>query len=141
MQDHEDRESRLEDFIESHEVLSNSKPSQAVFLLGGLVGRVSAYQRQPEKNVSSTLVRRYPIDYLTKQSIKEVTNEVIQMNNTYIEADDLPSTYNARYANRLPDLMLESDPGSWSLTQNELQWLYALGITYGLNDTQIDTEE
>lgn len=132
------REQRLEDFISTHEVLSNSKPHQAVFLLGGLVGRITAYQHR--EGVSSTLVRRYPIDYLTKQSIKEVTNEVIQMNNTYIEASDsLPSTYNARYTERLPDLMLEMDPSSWQLTQNEIQWIYALGITYGSNDTKIET--
>ncbi len=136
--EYHDRAERLEDFIDSHEVLSN-KPRQAVFLLGGLVGRISAYQRNEE--VSSTLVRRYPIDYLTKQSIKEVTNEVIQMNNTYIEADDkLSSAYNARYTNRLPDLMLSSDPSGWSLTQSELQWVYALGITYGMKDTHIETE-
>jgi len=134
------REHRLEEFIDSHEVLKRDGPSQAVFLLGGLVGRISAYQRK--ENVSSTLVRRYPIDYLTKQSIKEVTNEVIQMNNTYVESDDkLPPTYNNRYTNRLPTLMLDRDPGDWSMTQNELQWVYALGIAYGMNDTQIDTEE
>lgn len=134
------RADRLEDFIDSHEVLSNDDARQAVFLLGGLVGRISAYQRH--EDVSSTLVRRYPIDYLTKQSIKEVTNEVIQMNNTYIESDDnLPSTYNARYTKQLPDLMLAADPTDWSFTQNELQWLYALGITYGTNDTQIETED
>ncbi len=137
---YETREQRLDDFIDTHEVISNSDPKQAVFLLGALVGRVSAYQRR--QNVSSTLVRRYPIDYLTKQSIKEVTNEVIQMNNTYVESEDrLPSTYNARYTNRLPNLMLDSDPSGWSFPQNELQWLYALGITYGINDTQIETEE
>jgi len=136
---YQSREQRLEDFIDTHDVLRNSSARQAVFLLGGLVGRVSAYQRRNE--VSSTLVRRYPIDYLTKQSIKEVTNEVLQMNNTYVESeDDLPSTYNARYTNRLPDLMLDSDPAQWSFPQNELQWLYALGITYGMNDTQIDTD-
>ena len=137
-QPYHDRTQRLEDFIDTHAVLSSSEPHQAVFLLGGLVGRITAYQRR--EGVSSTLVRRYPIDYLTKQSVKEVTNEVIQMNNTYIESDDaLPSTYNARYTDRLPDLMLASDPSDWNLTQNELQWVYALGITYGSNDTQIDT--
>lgn len=137
---HNSRTDRLDDFIASHDVLSDSNPHQAVFILGGLVGRISAYQRQ--NGVSSTLVRRYPIDYLTKQSIKEVTNEVLQMNNTYIESDDeLPSTYNARYVDRFPDLMLSENPSQWNVPQNELQWLYALGIAYGMKDTQIDTED
>lgn len=136
---YDDREQRLKDFLESHEVLRDNPSRQAVFLLGGLVGRISAYQRR--EDVSSTLVRRYPIDYLTKQSIKEVTNEVLQMNNTYIEADEkLPPTYNARYTAYLPDLMLSSNPSDWAFPQNELQWLYALGITYGSNDTSIDSD-
>lgn len=137
--DYDSRTERLENFIEGHEVLSNPE-RQAVFLLGGLVGRLSAYQRQ--NNVSSTLVRRYPIDYITKQSIKEVTNEVLQMNNTYIESDDAVSAgLNARYVDRLPDLMLRSDPASWSFPQSELQWLYALGIAYGTNDSTLDTND
>lgn len=140
--DYESREERLTAFIEDHDVLAESEPHQAVFLLGGLVGRITALQRHPDKDVSSTLVRRYPIDYLTKQTVKEVTKEVLQMNNTYIEADDeLPSTYNARYVNLLPDMMLDSDPSSWKISQNELQWIYSLGIAYGSNDTSVNSEE
>jgi CRISPR-associated protein Cas8b/Csh1 subtype I-B len=140
--DYESREERLTAFIEDHDVLAESEPHQAVFLLGGLVGGITALQRHPDKDVSSTLVRRYPIDYLTKQTVKEVTKEVLQMNNTYIEADDkLPSTYNARYVNLLPDMMLDSDPSSWKFSQNELQWVYSLGIAYGLNDTSVNLEE
>jgi CRISPR-associated protein Cas8b/Csh1 subtype I-B len=140
--DYESREERLTAFIEDHDVLAESEPHQAVFLLGGLVGRITALQRHPDKDVSSTLVRRYPIDYLAKQTVKEVTKEVLQMNNTYIEADDeLPSTYNARYVNLLPDMMLDSDPSSWKFSQNELQWIYSLGIAYGSNDTSINSEE
>ncbi|MDY6776245.1 MAG: TM1802 family CRISPR-associated protein [Halobacteria archaeon] len=137
--EYESRAERLDDFIANHPVLDDNR-KQAVFLLGGLVGRISAYQRK--NNVSSTLVRRYPIDYLTKQSIKEVTNEVIQMNNTYIEADEQTSSgMNARYTNPLPDLMLSEDPSSWNFSQNELQWLYALGITYGNQDTSLQDND
>ncbi len=138
--EYESRESRLEDFVQSHDVLAGSESRQAVFLLGALVGRITAYQHH--EDVSSTLVRRYPIDYLTKQSIKEVTKEVLQMNNTYIDSDEnLSGSYNARFVDRLPDLMLSADPSSWSFPQSELQWLYALGIAYGNNDTSIHTEE
>lgn len=127
------REERLQTFVESHPVLDDSEPLQAVFLLGGLVGRISALQRL--NGVSSTLTRRYPVDYLTKQSIKEVTKEVLQMNETYIQSEEITSEgYNARYVDRLPDLMLGSDPSSWAVNQNELQWVYALGVAYGKND-------
>lgn len=138
-EEYESRKERLNDFIDSHPVLDD-EPKLAIFLLGGLVGRLSTYQRQ--NDVSSTLVRRYPIDYITKQSIKEVTAEVIEMNNTYIEADDETSSgMNARYTNRLPNLMLSADPSKWKFSQNEIQWLYALGITYGTNDTSVRQEE
>lgn len=127
------RSDRLDEFIESHDALSGDA-EEAVFTLGGLVGRISAYQSY--ENVSSTLIRRYPVDYLTKQTIKEVTKEVLQMNNSYGEADEKRSYQtNSRYTNRLADTMLAADPSSWRLTEPELQWLYSLGIAYGLNDS------
>ncbi|WP_231189453.1 TM1802 family CRISPR-associated protein [Haladaptatus sp. DYF46] len=135
----ESRTEQLNQFIDQHDVLKNSPERQAIFLLGGLVGRLSSYQKN--KNVSSTLVRRYPIDYLTKQSIKEVTKEVLQMNSAYIQADNRTMRMNGRYIDRLPELMLQSDPKSWAFTENELQWLYSLGIAYGIADTSDYDEE
>jgi len=129
------REQRLDDFLENHGVLAGDRRRQAVFLLGSLVGRITAFQRNPEMDVSSTLVRRYPVDYLTKQTIKEVTKEVLQTRQDYIQAENLSGQWNARYTNRLPGAMLESDPSEWSIRRDELQWLYSLGIAYGLSDT------
>ncbi|ELZ57864.1 MULTISPECIES: TM1802 family CRISPR-associated protein [unclassified Haloferax] len=134
-----DRSDRLDSFIETHEAL-DSDPKVAVFTLGGLIGRISAYQSY--KNVSSTLIRRYPIDYLTKQTVKEVTKEVLQMNNSYAEADDERSyRTNSRYTDRLTDTMLAADPADWHLSEAELQWIYSLGIAYGLSDQSMYTEE
>lgn len=42
------RTDRLDTFIDEHEALSG-EPEQAVFVLGGLVGRISAYQSHPKK--------------------------------------------------------------------------------------------
>ena len=137
--DFDSRSDRLDEFIESHDALSGDA-EEAVFTLGGLVGRISAYQSY--ENVSSTLIRRYPVDYLTKQTIKEVTKEVLQMNNSYGEADEKRSYQtNSRYTNRLADTMLAADPSSWRLTEPELQWLYSLGIAYGLNDSSSYEED
>lgn len=139
---YESQAERLEAFIDSHAVLANQESRQAVFLLGGLVGIISNFQRHPEQDISSTLVRRYPIDYLTKQSIKGVTNEVLQMANTYADAEEyFPAHQVNEYTRRLPDLMLTADPNEWTFRQSELQWLYALGIAFGSNDIPIDTEE
>lgn len=135
----DDRDARLDDFMTTHSALSGD-PEQAVFTLGGLVGRISAFQSY--ENVSSTLIRRYPVDYLTKQTVKEVTKEVLQMNNSYAEAEDNRSYQtNARYTTRLADTMLSADPQSWRLTESELQWLYSLGIAYGLSDSSLYEEE
>jgi hypothetical protein len=133
------RTDRLEEFIESHDALDGD-PEQAVFLLGALVGRVSAYQRY--EGVSSTLIRRYPIDYLTKQTVMEVSKEVLQMNNDYAEVDNNRSYWtNSRYTDRLADTMLTASPRTWRLTEVELQWLYGLGIAYGLRDSGIEEED
>lgn len=135
----EDRDARLDDFIADHGALSGD-PEQAVFTLGGLVGRISAFQSY--ENISSTLIRRYPVDYLTKQTVKEVTKEVLQMNNSYAEAEENRSYQtNARYTTRLADTMLSADPHSWRLTESELQWLYSLGIAYGLSDSSLYEDE
>ncbi len=137
--DFDNRSDRLEEFIESHDALADDA-QEAVFVLGGLIGRISAYQSYEE--ISSTLIRRYPVDYLTKQTVKEVTKEVLQMQNSYAEADEKRSyRTNSRYTDRLTDTMLATDPSSWSLTEAELQWLYSLGIAYGLNDSSLQDAE
>ncbi|UVE52259.1 hypothetical protein KU306_18190 (plasmid) [Haloferax larsenii] len=134
-----DRDDRLEQFLKNHDALSGD-PEKAVFLLGGLIGRISAYQSR--EGISSTLIRRYPVDYLTKQTAVEVTKEVLQMNNSYGEADERRSYWtNSRYTDKLPDLMLSAKPNTWSLSEAELQWLYSLGIAYGLNDTSLSEED
>ncbi|SNR61125.1 TM1802 family CRISPR-associated protein [Halorubrum vacuolatum] len=135
----ETREERLDEFIESHEALSGAS-EQAIFTLGALVGRITAYQSR--KNITSTLVRRYPVDYITKQTVKEVTKGTLQMDNTYAEADGNRSYWtNARYTDRLADTMLAEDPQSWRLTEAEIQWLYSLGIAYGLSDSSLYDED
>lgn len=133
------RAERLEQFLDSHGALSEQH-HRATFLIGGLVGRVTAYQHQ--QDISSTLVRRYPIDYLTKQTIKEVTKDVLQQDAEYAEAEEERSYWtNSRYTTRLTDTMLSADPETWPITDAELQWLYGLGITYGLNDSDIKSEQ
>jgi hypothetical protein len=68
-----------------------------------------------------------------------VTKEAIQMDNSYAQADAERSYLtNKRYTSRLADTMLSTDPGEWPITEAELQWLYSLGISYGLSDSDLD---
>jgi hypothetical protein len=132
------RDERLEQFLDSHGALSEQH-HRATFLLGALVGRITAYQSR--EGISSTLVRRYPIGYPTKQTIKQVTKEVLQQDAEYAEAEERRSHWtNSRYTVRLTDTMLSSDPTTWPITDAELQWLYGLGIAYGLNDTSTEDQ-
>jgi hypothetical protein len=137
--DPSNRTEKLESFIESHDALAGDA-EEAVFTLGGLVGRITAFQSR--EGVSSTLVRRYPVDYLTKQTVVEVTKEVLQMDNSYAEAEQNRSYWtNNRYHQRLTDTMLAANPRDWNLSEAEIQWVYSLGIAYGLNDTADYHEE
>ena len=64
------------------------------------------------------------------------------MNNSYAEAEENRSyRTNARYTDRLADTMLAADPQSWRLNESELQWIYSLGIAYGLSDSSLYEEE
>ena len=64
------------------------------------------------------------------------------MNNSYAEAEEnLSYRTNSRYTDRLADTMLATDPNSWRLTEVELQWLYSLGIAYGLSDSSLPLDE
>jgi hypothetical protein len=70
-----------------------------------------------------------------------VTKEVIQMDHSYAEAEEKRNYWtNSRYTDPLTDTMLAADPDQWSMSESELQWLYSLGITYGLNDTGNEQE-
>lgn len=131
------RDELLEEFIAEHRMLDDPR-HKSVFLLGGLVGRLSMYQRS--KNISSTLINRYPIDYIDQRTLVEVVKDVLQMNNSYIEADPrASSSMNARYTTPLPDVMLKTAPPSeWDVPTDVLQWVYALGISYGVADTSSD---
>jgi hypothetical protein len=37
--------------------------------------------------------------------------------------------------------MLAADPSTWRFSESELQWLYSLGIAYGLSDSSIESDE
>ncbi|WP_161605606.1 TM1802 family CRISPR-associated protein [Natrialba chahannaoensis] len=132
------RETRLEHFIEEHDALATPE-ARAVFLLGGLVGRLTAFQHR--ENVSRKLVEQHPPSSITKQSITSVTCQVMEKNETYAQMEEGRGNMNKRYVSRLADTMLDKQPTSWNLVTQEMRWLYSLGVAYGKSDTSNYTEE
>ena len=132
-----DRDTRLDSFIESHPALCDDPERQSAFLLGGLVGRLSAFQRR--NGTSNTLMRRHPVASLTERSFADVAADVMELNNVYSETEsDGPGIMNRRYTERLMDVGQMATPAEWSIDRSDLRYHYALGLTYGTADTWRD---
>lgn len=130
----ENREERLEAFLSANEAL-DSDGAKAVFLLGALVGRMSAQQSYGENQVSRKMAEQYPIDRVNKRTIQDITSSVIAKNEEYAARDEFPQL-NQRYIKRMMESALQqASPTEWDLSDVELKWLYGFGISYGKNDT------
>lgn len=134
-----DRETRLNSFIESHPAIRDDEERQSAFLLGGLVGRLSAFQRS--NGTSNTLMRRHPVASLTERSFADVAADVMELNNVYSETEsDGKGIMNSRYTERLMDAGQQSAPTDWGIDRSDLRYHYALGMTYGASDTFVDDD-
>lgn len=133
----EDRDERLDAYIESHSGLDDPE-KRSLFLLGGLVGRLSQYQRH-NLDLSKTLAEQYPINSISKNRIQDLTQNVLGKNVQYSEMKNI--VMNSRYTDRLRDSVLEKDLDDWILSTNEARFYYSLGLSYGYSDFSIDDEE
>lgn len=134
----ENREQRLEQFIQAHPALTQNNERQGAFLLGALVGRLAAYQTSPEKDLSRTVMRQHPIDSLTLQRFSTTLSQVLDKNAVYSEEDEnVNSIMNARYIERLNDIVHQQPPDEWELSTSDLRMHYGLGLSYGRSDTSI----
>jgi len=129
--DYKSRDDRLKDFIQSHPMLKDSE-ARSVFLLGGLVGRLSAYQYN--EGISQKVTEQYPPSAVSRRSLPDVTQDVLDRTYTYGDKDDI-SSFNRRYTDRLADSMLAKPPSDWNLSESEVKWIYSLGIAYGKQDS------
>jgi len=134
----ENREQRLNQFIEAHPALAENNERQGAFLLGALVGRLAAYQTSPKKDLSRTVMRQHPIDSLTLQRFSTTLSQVLDKNAVYSEEDDnVGSIMNTRYVERLNDIVHQKPPSEWELSTPDLRMHYGLGLSYGRSDTSI----
>ncbi|WP_317176161.1 TM1802 family CRISPR-associated protein [Halomontanus rarus] len=134
-----DRNTRLNSFIESHPALKDEE-RQSAFLLGGLVGRLSVFQKK--NDTSNTLMRRHPVASLTKRNFADVAADVLHLNNVYSETEsDGQGIMNRRYTERLMKAGQKTAPSDWSIDRSDLRYHYALGLTYGNADSFIGEDE
>lgn len=134
-----DRDAKLDQFLESHGEIDGSEGSsaalRAAFLLGGFVGRISAYQLT--KGISSPVSRRWPIDSVNRSSVRAIFADAAAKNEEYSFAHNSGYPINERYIERL-DSLLDEDPRKWRITEDSLQTAYALGLTYARSDKYDD---
>ncbi len=138
--DFRNRDERLEEYIQHHPALAEDEERRAAFLLGAFVGRLSALQSQ--KGLSTTVMQQHPIDAMTKRRFSEGLSKVLQKNATYSsDLDQAGMLMNDRYVMRLEDIVNRKPPSEWSISTHDLRMHYGLGLTYGKNDSSIDTDE
>jgi len=140
--DFDNRDDRLDQFINSHPALEKDEERRAAFLLGGLVGRVAAYQNM--KGISRTVIRQHPIDGMTRRRFSTTLSKVLEKNAQYSDQDERAGmVMNDRYVMRLNEIIHRHPPEDWDLSTDDLRMHYGLGLSYGKNDqgvTESDPE-
>lgn len=134
----QNRHEKIEQFIKETPALQHSQ-RRGAFLLGALVGAVGNYQTYREER-STTLVDQYPVDSMTTKRVKKITQEAIAKTLTYTRQEQRGTTLFEWIVDRLRDTILDPDPEEWELDTNDLRFYYALGVTYGMNDYDTDSE-
>jgi hypothetical protein len=138
--DFNDRDERLAQFIDKHPALAEDEERRAAFLLGALVGRVAAYQN--EKEISRTVIRQHPIGAITRNRISTTLSKVLEKNAHYSADDEKAGMLmNDRYIEGLNEIVNRRPPKDWSISTDDLRMHYGLGLTYGKNDTSLDSED
>jgi len=127
------RVEKLDAFIEASPHLDKSDDRRAAFLLGALIGRLSRHQSN-SRGVSHTIRQKYPVSRITVDRAREAFAEVIDLNNTYSDADDIGGLMFEAYVTRLTDALGRQSIDEWSMEEATLKVDYGHGLAYGLTD-------
>lgn len=134
------RDDRLAQFIETHAALAEDPERRGAFLLGGLVGRIAAIQK--EKGISRTVIEQHPIDSLTTRTVNTTLRQLLDKNALYsADSEQAGLVMNDRYISRLSEIMNNYPPDKWDLSTDDLRVHYGLGITYGKNDRSLTEDD
>jgi hypothetical protein len=87
-------------------------------------------------------MRQHPIEALTRRRFSTALNKVLEKNAYYSgDSSGAGLVMNDRYITRLNDIIHRRPPEEWSLSTDDLRMHYGLGLTYGKNDTALDSPE
>jgi hypothetical protein len=127
------RVEKLDAFIEASPHFDGSDDRRAAFLLGALIGRLSRHQSN-SRGVSHTIRQKYPVSRITVDRAREAFTEVIDLNNTYSDAEDIGGLMFEAYVTRLTDALGRQSIDEWSMEEATLKVDYGHGLAYGLTD-------
>jgi hypothetical protein len=133
-----DRTERLEQYIASHSTIRDSPAHRAGFLLGALTARLSAFQSN--EGVAGTVARQYTIGRIRRRTFLKTFSSVADKNEEYVHAKGL-YRMNNRYIDRIGDILTESMPDEWDISETELKAMFASGLSYGYADVSIDSDD
>jgi hypothetical protein len=133
-----DRTERLERYIASHSTIRDSPAHRAGFLLGALTARLSAFQSN--EGVAGTVARQYTIGRIRRRTFLKTFSSVADKNEEYVHAKGL-YRMNNRYIDGIGDILTESMPDEWDISETELKAMFASGLSYGYADVSIDSDD
>lgn len=134
------RVEKLDAFIGASPHLNESDDRRAAFLLGALIGRLSRHQSN-SRGVSHTIRQKYPVSRITVDRAREAFAEVIDLNNTYSDAEDIGGLMFEAYVTRLTDALGRQSIEEWSMEEATLKVDYGHGLAYGLTDNTTKNPE
>lgn len=136
------RRYRLERFIQERPAFSGRDEGantgagtvaerRGVFLTGVLVGQLADHQRR-QRNMNRTLRDQHPADRVTPERIGSMYPVLVDRSGVYATELEMRGTQLFPETERLLETSFaDAPPSSWSLSLPEVQFFYALGITYG----------
>mgnify|MGYP000518939028 CR=1 FL=1 len=126
------RRYRLETFIQNRKALAENPERRAAFLVGVLVGQLSHHQ-QYTRDMNRTLRDQHQAENMTTAKLKRLYRDLIDKAGIYAsEVDWGGEILFDETVDELTETVSAAVPGDdWSLSRQDLQFFYALGIGYG----------
>jgi CRISPR-associated protein Cas8b/Csh1 subtype I-B len=124
------RRYRLEQFLQSREAFENQE-RRGAFLMGVLVGQLSHHQRDT-RQMNRTLQDQHPAEHMTGGKLSKLYPTLTDKARIYAtEVEWAPDILFPETIDELTETVPSPPPTEWSLSRQDLQFFYALGVGYG----------